>query len=103
MTIELSAEETAKFGIYNSERPHKSLGNQTSDVVHRTAIGGGALIVDKFGGAGEKPLLRYAPQGFLPPQKQDQPHKAKQQQNRGSAVQLRVKSEVQLKQSVFLS
>jgi hypothetical protein len=34
------------------------------------------MIVDKFGGAVEEPLFRYAPQGIPPPQKQDQ----KQQQ-----------------------
>lgn len=30
------------------ERPHQSLGNLTPDVVYRTAIGGGAMIVDKY-------------------------------------------------------
>jgi uncharacterized membrane protein YdfJ with MMPL/SSD domain len=56
---------------------------------------------------GEKPLFRYAPQGFLPPQKQDQPQqqqqKPKQRQNRGSAVQLLVKSQEQLKTQAILS
>ncbi len=48
---------TEYFVFYNGERPHQSLGNQTPDVVYRTAIGGGALIVDKFGGAaGETPV-----------------------------------------------
>ncbi|MBL0351659.1 MAG: hypothetical protein IPP03_02790 [Dechloromonas sp.] len=32
----------------NGERPHQSLGNKTPDVVYQTAIGGGAMIVDKF-------------------------------------------------------
>ena len=36
------------FVFFNGERPHQSLGNKTPDVVYRTAIGGGALIVDKF-------------------------------------------------------
>ena len=36
------------FAFYNGERPHQSLGNQTPEVVHRTGMGGGALIVDKF-------------------------------------------------------
>ena len=36
------------FIFYNSERPHQSLGHKTPDVVHRTAMGGGALIVDKY-------------------------------------------------------
>ena len=42
------------FAFYNGERPHQSLGHKTPDVVYRTAIGGGAVIVDKFGGAVEE-------------------------------------------------
>ena len=41
------------FAFYNGERPHQSLENKTPDVVYRSAIGGGAMIVDKFGGAVE--------------------------------------------------
>ncbi len=45
------------FAFYNGERPHQSLSDKTPDVVYRTAIGGGALILDKFGGAGgESPV-----------------------------------------------
>ena len=44
---------TDYFAFYNSERPHQSLANKTPDVVYRSAIGGGAMIVDKFGGAVE--------------------------------------------------
>ena len=36
------------FAFYNGERPHQSLGQKTPDVVYRTAVGGGAVIVDKF-------------------------------------------------------
>ena len=43
------------FAFYNGERPHQSLGHKTPDTVYRTAIGGGAEIVDKFGGAVEEP------------------------------------------------
>ena len=43
------------FAFYNGERPHQSLGQQTPDVVYRTATGGGAVIMDKFGGAVEEP------------------------------------------------
>jgi len=43
------------FVFYNGERPHQSLGQKTPDVVYRTAIGGGAVIADKFGGAVEHP------------------------------------------------
>ena len=42
------------FAFYNGERPHQSLGQATPDAVHRSGIGGGALIVDKFGGAVEE-------------------------------------------------
>ncbi len=36
------------FVFYNGERPHQSLGNRTPDVVYRTALGGGAVIVNKY-------------------------------------------------------
>jgi putative transposase len=42
---------TEYFVFYNGERPHQSLGQKTPEFVYRTAIGGGAVIVDKFGGA----------------------------------------------------
>lgn len=37
------------FAFYNEERPHQSLGYQTPGKVYRSAQGGGALIVDKYG------------------------------------------------------
>ena len=43
------------FAFYNDERPHQSLGQKTPDVVYRTAIGGGAVIVEKFPRAVEDP------------------------------------------------
>ncbi len=46
---------TKYFVFYNGERPHQSLEDKTPDVVYRTAQGGGALIIDKFGGAVEEP------------------------------------------------
>ncbi len=49
------------FAFYNGERPHQSLGQQTPNIVYRSAIGGGAMIVDKFGGAVEEsPVERSA-------------------------------------------
>lgn len=39
---------TQYFLFYNEERLHQSLGYTTPDVVYQTAIGGGAMIVDKF-------------------------------------------------------
>ena len=38
------------FLFYNGERPHQSLDQHTPAAVYRSAIGGGALIVDKFRG-----------------------------------------------------
>ena len=46
---------TTYFVFYNGERPHQSLGDQTPDVVYRTAQGGGAIIIDKFLRAEEEP------------------------------------------------
>jgi putative transposase len=37
------------FAFYNTERFHQSLGYLTPDEVYRTASGGGARIVDKYG------------------------------------------------------
>jgi putative transposase len=45
---ELTVGLSEYFTFYNSERPHQSLGQKTPDVVYKTAIGGGAMIVDKY-------------------------------------------------------
>jgi putative transposase len=37
------------FAFYNGERPHQALNQKTPDAVYRTAVGGGALIIEKFG------------------------------------------------------
>ena len=39
---------TEYFVLYNTERPHQSLGYETPDQVYWTASGGGAKIVDKY-------------------------------------------------------
>ena len=46
--IELTVGLAEYFTFYNSERPHQSLGQKTPDVVYKTAMGGGAVIVDKY-------------------------------------------------------
>ena len=55
------------FAFYNGERPHQSLGDLTPDAVYRTATGGGAMIVDKFGGAGAEPPVPLRATGVSAP------------------------------------
>ena len=43
------------FAFYNAERPHQALGYQTPSHVYSTGVGGGAVIVDRFGDDEEKP------------------------------------------------
>jgi putative transposase len=40
---------TAYMDFFNAERPHQSLAYETPDQVYRTGVGGGAMILDKFG------------------------------------------------------
>lgn len=42
------------FAYYNADRPHQSLGYKTPCEVYISGQGGGALIVDKFGGTREE-------------------------------------------------
>ena len=44
------------FAFYNCKRPHQSLGNRTPHEVYASGRGGGAKIVDKFGGVREESL-----------------------------------------------
>jgi putative transposase len=46
---------TKYFTFYNEERPHQSLGNRTPKTVYESAVGGGAMIVDRFGKAADAP------------------------------------------------
>jgi len=41
------------FSFHNEKRPRQSLGYQTPDAAYAGGEGGGAMIVDKFGGAGD--------------------------------------------------
>ena len=78
----------AYFAFYNGERPHQSLGQQTSDVVYRTATGGGAMILDKFEGrVSHKPSQRPS----------------RKQNPRGSADPLQVRPSAKLKTGGLLS
>lgn len=43
------------FAFYNAERPHQALGYQTPNHVYSSGVGGGALIVDRFGNDDETP------------------------------------------------
>jgi putative transposase len=51
---ELTAGLADYFIFYNNERPHQSLGQKTPEIVYRSAIGGGAVIVEKFSRAVEE-------------------------------------------------
>ena len=53
---ELRVGLTKYFVFYNGERANQALKNQTPDVVHKTAIGGGAMILDKYGAVEELPI-----------------------------------------------
>ncbi len=86
---ELLIGPTKYFVFYNDERMHQSLQNKTPNEVYISASGGGALILDKYPRAQEGLPIALRSNGTLPAQIDDQ---KKQSQNRGSAVQLRVKS-----------
>ena len=59
---------TEYFAFYNGERPHQSLGYRTPDAVYRSGEGGGASIVDRFGGTPEPTATVPVPSGRgLPP------------------------------------
>ena len=47
---------TKYFTFYNGESPHQALQNRTPGAVHQGASGGGAMIVDKYGGAQRLPI-----------------------------------------------
>ena len=77
------------FAFYNGERPYQSLGQQTPEVVYRTATGGGAMILDKFKGSEGKSKAKLTAKSKAKP--------------RCSAIPLRVKSSTKLKPGSLLS
>jgi len=89
------------FVFYNGVCPHQSLENETPDVVYRTAISGGAMILDKYPRTQKEAKVETATSekaSII-----DVKTEEKQERNRGSAVQLQVKSGVQLKLDTLLS
>jgi putative transposase len=46
---ELQQGLTAYFAFYNHERPHQALSYKTPNEVYQAAVGGGAMILDKYG------------------------------------------------------
>jgi len=77
---ELVAGLAEYFTFYNGERPHQSLGQKTPDVVYRTAMGGGAMIVDKFPRVAEKTLT--------PEVQEKTKEKARSGQRRPAAIEI---------------
>jgi len=66
----------------------KCISRPTPDVVYRSALGSGAMGIDRLGGVKEASPFGYAPRLMPPPQKQAQKEQQlpNQKQNRGSAV-----------------
>lgn len=46
---------TAYMNFYNEERFHQALGNNTPGHVYKTGVGGGAMILEKYGAVGVVP------------------------------------------------
>jgi len=64
---ELTLGLTEYFSYYNGERPHQSLAYKVPNAVYRTAEGGGAIVIDKFGGAGGVSPVPLRSTGDTPP------------------------------------
>ena len=66
--------------FYNGERPYQSLGQKTPKVLYRTAMGGGAMIVDKF--------PRLVEETITPEVQEKTKAKARPGQRRPAAIEL---------------
>lgn len=64
---------TRYFAFYNSERPHQALGYKTPDEVYQKAVGGGAIIVDKYTGLSTPPAIQPALEARWPSGSMDNP------------------------------
>ena len=87
---ELMVGLTEYFVFYNGVRPHQSLGNEAPDTVYRTTLGGGAMILDKFGGAveGTPVPLRSTGASSTAEATATTPAKAKPGQRRSAATEV---------------
>ncbi len=87
---ELMAGLAEYFTFYNGERPHQSLGQKTPEVVCRTRMGGGAMIVDKYPRAvkGAPVPLRSTGAPFTAESKSEVIAKAKPGQRRPAAIEV---------------
>ena len=92
---ELTLGLTEYFAFYNSERSHQSLGYKTPDSVYRTAIGGGAVIVDKFGTAPEAAPVPLRSTGAASGAKQEQEQKKNPKQKAKTGQRRPAASEVE--------
>lgn len=82
---------TKYFSFYNLERPHQGLQNRTPGEVYQSASGGGAMILDKYGAVEGIPIpLRSTGTAFVEVELKNSG--IQEEENRGSAVQLRVVS-----------
>ena len=77
---------TEYFDFYNARRPHQSLEQITPDVVYRTAIGGGAMILDKYSRTGKEAKSETeTQQAPISKVKAEEKEKAKPGQRRSAA------------------